>query len=441
MSANILRSVGGATVGKHFRSLASKVVLSTTRLPSYFAPTTSRMFHGSVAVREKEQSDTPLTETVRDFLDPSDFFSELKSRGLDFYTGVPDSLLKDYCAYVTDHSEKGKHVIAANEGCAVGIAAGYHLATRKIPIVYMQNSGFGNTVNPLLSLADAKIYSIPMLLMIGWRGEPGKKDEPQHMVQGKAMASLLTDMNISYEVLPDFIEGARESLDTALHYIKTRQSPYAFLVKRQCFVPYKLKTKIVSQYKMTRERAIEIIVKESAKWDIVVSTTGFASRELYELRNKHNQGHERDFLTVGSMGHATSIALGIAISKPSRQVITLDGDGACLMHMGGMTLPAPLGLKNYKHILLNNGSHDSVGGQPTVGFHVSFPKIAEGCGYSHVESVDSEEGLAEAFKNLKASEGPSFLEIKITGGARKDLGRPKTSPLDNKKGFMNFLDA
>jgi len=398
----------------------------------------SRAFHNSATMRG---GNTVYDETIRNFLEPSELFGELQNRGFDFYTGVPDSLLKDYCAYVTDNSAPGKHVIAANEGSAVGIGAGYHMATGQTPVVYMQNSGFGNTVNPLLSLADAKVYSIPMLLLIGWRGEPGKKDEPQHLVQGKAMSSLLTDMNISYEVMPDFIEGARESLDTAKHYLNSRKAPYALLIKRQTFTPYKLENTVENKYDMTREEAIEIIIKTQGEWDVTVATTGFTSRELYEIRAKHGTGHNKDFLTVGSMGHASSIAVGIAMAKKTRQVLTLDGDGACLMHMGAMAIPSSLGLKNFKHVILNNGSHDSVGGQPTVGFDVDFMKIADGCGYKWVKSVSDATELEAAYKELKAIDGPALLEVKVGSGARSNLGRPKTSPQQNKDGFMNFLNA
>eukprot|EP00462_Mataza_sp_D1_P016908 CAMPEP_0175173276 /NCGR_PEP_ID=MMETSP0087-20121206/31952_1 /TAXON_ID=136419 /ORGANISM="Unknown Unknown, Strain D1" /LENGTH=382 /DNA_ID=CAMNT_0016464547 /DNA_START=59 /DNA_END=1207 /DNA_ORIENTATION=- len=381
-----------------------------------------------------------MTETVRNFLDPKDFYNELDENGMNFYTGVPDSLLKDYCAYVTDNAPAKNHIIAANEGCSVAIAAGYHLATRKIPVVYMQNSGFGNTVNPLLSLADPKVYKIPMLLLIGWRGEPGKKDEPQHMVQGKVMSSLLADMGIQFEVLPDYFEGAQEAIATAKQYMDSRRAPYALLVKRQTFEKYKLQTTIPNLHAMNREDAIKVILENTGIWDVIVGSTGFTSRELYEVRVALEQGHARDFLTVGSMGHATSIALGIATSKPSRQVITLDGDGACLMHMGAMAIPSAMECKNFKHILLNNGAHDSVGGQPTVGFSVDFQKIAAGCNYKWSKRVETAEDLATAVKEFREADGPAFLEVLIKGGARDDLGRPKSSPQKNKEDFMTFLD-
>ena len=238
-----------STVSSHITQPRAALHTSPTSSssPSLPSPTTSHLDTAPASSPTSSpsvsaDSETPLTETVRYFLEPKDLYSSLLDQGLDFYCGVPDSLLKDFCAYVTDTAPASRHVITANEGAAIGLAAGYHLATRRFPIVYMQNSGFGNSVNPLLSLADPKVYSIPMLLLIGWRGEPGKKDEPQHIVQGKVMSSLLTDMNIQFEVLPDYIEGAREAIETAVHYLKKRQGPYALLVKRQTFTSYKLKS-------------------------------------------------------------------------------------------------------------------------------------------------------------------------------------------------------
>jgi len=385
--------------------------------------------------------ETPLTETIRDFLNPADFYKTLKERGLDFYTGVPDSLLKDFCAYVSDHSPPENHIITANEGSAVGVATGYHLATKKYPIVYMQNSGFGNAVNPLLSLADPKVYSIPMLLLIGWRGEPGKKDEPQHLVQGKIMSSLLADMNIHFEILPDFLEGAIEAIDTAVHHMENRPGPYAFLVKRQCFTKYKMKNVEPNAYHLTREEILRLVLDHVGPWDVLVGTTGFLSRELYEIREERKQDHKREFLTVGSMGHASAIALGIAHTKRSRQVVCLDGDGAMLMHMGTMATIGTMRVGNLKHVLINNGSHDSVGGQPTRAFQLDFTAMARGAGYQWAKVVSTPDEVKAGMTELLAVEGPALLEIRSNKGARKNLGRPKKTPLENKVEFMRFLQG
>ena len=386
-------------------------------------------------------AETPLTETVRYFLEPKDLYESLAELGLDFYCGVPDSLLKDFCAYVSDTAPPSKHVITANEGAAVGLAAGYHLATRRFPVVYMQNSGFGNSVNPLISLCDPKVYAVPMLLLIGWRGEPGKKDEPQHIVQGKAMSSLLTDLNIAFEVLPDYIEGAREALETAVHYLKRRQGPYAFLVKRQTFTSYRMRSLQPNVHSMTREAACAAVMDRMGNWDVLVTTTGFTSREVYELRESRQQDHRREFLTVGSMGHASIIAMGIAISKPSRSVFCLDGDGAAIMHMGSLATIGQSKAANLRHVLINNGSHDSVGGQPTAGFDIRFCDIAAACGYRWTRQVSSEDDLRGALDEMRAVDGPALLEVLVNKGARKNLGRPKSSPVQNKTDFMAFLDG
>lgn len=382
----------------------------------------------------------PLSETERDFLPPDVFYKQLTERGFDFFTGVPDSLLKDFCGYVADNHPQDKHIIAANEGTSVAIAAGYHMATRKFPLVYMQNSGLGNTINPLLSLVHPKVYKIPMLLLIGWRGEPGKKDEPQHMVQGKIMNSLITDVGISYEVLPDYEDGAAAALDLALFHMKNRGSPYAFLVRRQCFVKYDIKNPVTSNYPLSREQAIEVIIDKLGKYDVAVGTTGFPSRELYEMRIKKGQSIQQDFYCVGSMGHASSIAMGIALAKPSKKVYCFDGDGAFLMHMGAAAQIGARNVANFRHILLNNGSHDSVGGQPTIGFDVNFPMVAEACGYKYVASVTTPEEINAAFQAMEKVNGAAFLEIKLRRKTRKDLGRPKSEPKDNKELFMQFLD-
>lgn len=393
---------------------------------------------GAVAAQTKEDVG-PLDELVRDFVPPAAFYDALGKRGVDFFTGVPDSLLKDFCAYVTDNAPRDRHVIAANEGSAVALAAGYHMATGNVPLVYLQNSGLGNTVNPLLSLADSKVYSIPMLLLIGWRGEPGKKDEPQHRVQGQLTPGMLASMGIQFEVLPDYVEGVEETLDSALDYTKRRNSPFALLVKRQTFEQYKLVNKESNPYELNREDALRVALKALDDWDVVVGTTGFTSREVFELREQWEQGHERDFLTVGSMGHASAIAMGVALAKPSRQVFTFDGDGALIMHMGNMASVGLSGMKNFKHIVLNNGSHDSVGAQPTGALAMDIPTIAKGCGYKETIVASTAEEIEAGIAKLRVTEGPALLELRVKPGARKDLGRPTTTTLENKKAFMDFL--
>ena len=331
------------------------------------------------------------------------------------------------------------NIIAANEGNAVAIAAGYHMSTGKYPCVYLQNSGIGNIINPLLSLAHQGVYSIPMLLMIGWRGEPGKKDEPQHMIQGEKTAPLLTAAGINYEVLPDFMEGAASAVETAINYMKTRSSPYVFIVKRQTFGDYDQKSPFSSKFPLSREECIGSILQHIGEFDPIVATTGFASRELYELEEKVKKRAHSSFLCVGSMGHASSIALGVALQKKSRKIICLDGDGAVLMHMGAMALIGGHKARNIVHIILNNGCHESVGAQPTVGDKVSFTGIAKACGYPQTFSVQTKEEIADAMNKCTTTNGPTLIEVKCGVNTRKDLGRPKQSPKQNKKEFMQFL--
>jgi phosphonopyruvate decarboxylase len=363
------------------------------------------------------------------------FYNRLTESGVGFFTGVPDSLLKDFCAYITGNTEEQNHIIAVNEGAAVALACGYHLATGRIPLVYMQNSGIGNAVNPLLSLADNEVYRIPLVLVIGWRGEPDVHDEPQHIKQGKVTCTLLKAMGISYAVLENTEAGANLQIENCFDTIKKTQSPYAFVIRKDTFAPYTLQ-KEESNAAITREEAIEAIA--SCRDGIIVSTTGMISRELYELRENENPvNHERDFLTVGSMGHASSIALSIALQKPRIQVTCLDGDGAALMHMGALAAIGTKKPRNFCHIVLNNGAHDSVGGQPTIAPLIDLPAIARACGYVHVYQARTKEELKSIL--AEKNEELNFIEVIVKKGARKNLGRPKSSPIENKTAFMNCI--
>lgn len=369
-----------------------------------------------------------------------DFYDCLKSSNIDFFTGVPDSLLKDICNYITDLTPKKNNIIAANEGGAIGLAMGYNLASSKIPLVYMQNSGFGNTINPLLSLADQKVYSIPMLLLVGWRGEPGVKDEPQHLKQGLVSEELLKTMNIPYSVISNDSSDFENIIKNAMETINNKQTPYVLLIRKGTFEPYLLKNKIITDYDLNREDAIKKIIDLISDEDIVVATTGKTSREVFEYRVEKGMGHEKDFLTVGGMGHANQIALGISIAKPERRVFCIDGDGAVLMHTGSMGIIGDIKPKNFKHIIINNGAHDSVGGQPTIGFKINFGKIATAFNYKDVFSIKSLYEFDKVFDSFCNSIGPSLLEIVVNKGARKDLGRPTISPKENKINFKSFIN-
>ena len=369
------------------------------------------------------------------------FFKKLIEFDISFFSGVPDSLLKNICGFISDNVDNKSHIIAANEGNALAIGIGYHLSTGKLPLIYMQNSGLGNVINPLLSLADPDVYSVPMLLMIGWRGQPGVKDEPQHKKQGRVTLKMLDTMEVPYEILSKDTNNkqAEEIIKKASKIALKTNSPYAIVVQKDSFSKYQIKKKRTVNYPLYREDAIKAIVDNLDDKDIVISTTGVTSRELFEYREKLSLGHEKDFLTVGGMGHANQIALGIALQKPNRRVFCLDGDGAALMHMGSMAINGNIECNNFKHIIFNNGAHDSVGGQPTVGFSVDLQGIAKASGYDIVLEAETNEEVINCLKKLKTLNGKVFLEIKIKKGFRDDLGRPKTTPKENKKHLMKFI--
>ena len=370
---------------------------------------------------------------------PSFFYNLLSKYGIEFYAGVPDSLLKNLCAYITDNADKKNNIIAANEGGAIGLAAGYHLATGGIPVVYMQNSGLGNTINPLLSLTDKEVYNMPVLLVIGWRGEPNVHDEPQHIKQGKVTIPLLDCMGIRNEIIADNENDLQTQIANAVNYMKTTNEVFALVVKKGTFDSYKLKNNRQYDYALEREEAIQMVAASMDKKAVVVSTTGKISRELFEYRENSEHAHHRDFLTVGSMGHASQIALGIALNKPDRNIYCFDGDGAVIMHMGSMGIVGEMAPKNFFHIVFNNGAHDSVGGQPTIGLNIDIPNIAACCGYKKVISVEKREELQEILTSLADNEGPVLLEIKVKKGSRDNLGRPTTTPIENKTALMDFI--
>lgn len=373
-------------------------------------------------------------------VNPEQFIKTLQVNGVNFFAGVPDSLLKNVCAYITDNVAPDRNIITANEGAAVGVAAGHYLATGEVPLVYMQNSGIGNAVNPLLSLADEKVYSIPMIVMIGWRGEPGVHDEPQHVKQGAVTLSLLDAMEIPWLVLPENDSEVNAALDSIVSSCRKTCKPHAIVIKKGTFGPYRLQSKVPNENPVCREEAMKCVVGTIPSDSIIVSTTGKLSRELYEYRDGKGMSHESDFLTVGSMGHSSSIALGIALAKPDRKVFCFDGDGAFIMHMGAISNIGNLAPKNYIHVLFNNGAHESVGGQPTLGFKIDVPAIALACGYRKAVSVSSADEIQSTLSELIQSEGPSLMEIKVGIKSREDLGRPKTTPVENKEAFMNFIE-
>lgn len=372
---------------------------------------------------------------------PKQFVESLGENGISFFTGVPDSLLKDFLSYVEECVPKDNRVTSANEGNAIAIAAGYHLATNKVAGVYMQNSGLGNAINPLTSLADKEVYAIPMLLIIGWRGEPGVSDEPQHIKQGKITGALLESLGIPYEVLSADMseENIGSGITRMSELARTEGKPCALLVKSGTFEAYPAHKPVSEVGSLGREEAIGMVLDSLEGNEIVVSTTGKISRELYEERKRRGEAAGKDFLTVGSMGHASQIALSIAHQKKDKQVYCLDGDGATIMHMGALATTGWLAPHNFKHIVLNNLAYESVGGQASAAGIIDLPNIAKSCGYVFVASARTKEELLSLLASFRSQKGPAFLEIRVNLESRKDLGRPKESPSENKKQFMAFV--
>ena len=371
-------------------------------------------------------------------IQPEAFYEELRRNHFSFFTGVPDSLLKDLCGYIAHKVPAERHVINANEGSAVALAAGYHLATGRTAVVYLQNSGTGNAINPLLSLADPAVYAIPMLLIIGWRGEPGVTDEPQHVTQGRIMVELLNSLELDHAVL-DTQSDVASVVRNAADRISSTSRPYVLLVRKGAFAPYAVAERPAGGARFARPEAIEAIIRALEPDDLVVSTTGMTSREVFALRERLGQSHANDFLTVGSMGHASQIALGIAGQVRPRQVICIDGDGALLMHMGSLAIIGTQRPPNLKHIVINNGAHDSVGGQPTSGRSIDLVAIARACGYVRADSVADASGLDAALGRLRRETVLALLEIRCDSYPHTEAGRPTTTPIDNKHAFMQAI--
>lgn len=370
---------------------------------------------------------------------PGDAFAAFERAGVTFWTGVPDSLLKDFCRYVEDHAREGDHVIAASEGGAVALAAGHHLATGAVCGVYLQNSGLGNTINPLVSLADPAVYRIPIVLLIGWRGQPGTRDEPQHVRQGETTLQMLDAIGVPTRVAESDTPAFVESVDWAVTTALARSGPTALVVPARTFAGYEGRRAGELETLPLREAALAAIAGALPADMAIVATTGKTSRELYELRQRVG-GPPRDFLTVGSMGHASQIALGIALARPEQGVCIFDGDGAALMHLGAFAVIGEHGRGNLRHVLFNNRAHESVGGQPTPTRRLDFVSLALAAGYHWAEGVDELDALPDLVAALCAQPGPALLEVRVRQGSRPDLGRPKESPDVNRARFMAWLD-
>ena len=369
---------------------------------------------------------------------PINYLNSLLSLNVNFFTGVPDSLLKEFCACVQETCGQEQHLIAANEGGAVGLAIGHYLGTGNVPMVYLQNSGLGNMINPLLSLASDEVYGIPMLIMLGWRGEPGVNDEPQHIHQGRVTVDTLEGMDVPYVILSSDENEAIKQTSDAINLAKKMESPVFLIVRKNSFEVFPV-NKLRSDLFLSREQAIIGVAENLQKDSVVICTTGMPSRELFEFRSLHKQGHFRDFLTVGGMGHASQIALGLSMVQKKRTVYCFDGDGAALMHMGSFAINGQSSAENLIHLVFNNGVHDSVGGQPTVGLGVSLCAIATACGYVSAKTAVSMDEIVKALEFVESNPGPHFIDIHVRPGNRKDIGRPTTTPVENKLAFMKNM--
>lgn len=356
-------------------------------------------------------------------IDQTQFFEKLYELGVDFFTGVPDSFLNGFCDHLIQTVSTDRHVIAANEGNAIAIASGYYFATGKLPLVYMQNSGLGNALNPLVSLVDNNVYQVPLLLLVGWRGEPGTElKHPQHKMQGNITLKIMEMLNIPYFIAEDDIEKLKAQIEIAVAKAKENKIPVAIVGRKGVFAREKKKIRMSGKYPMSRREAIEVLLDTLPQNTIYVATTGRATRELYFLREERMEGHQRDFLNLGAMGHASSVALGIALAKRDTRVVCLDGDSAAIMHMGSFTTVGKLKIPNLMHVVLNNGAHESVGGQPSAGDTANFTKIAENSGYQTIgKAVTYKEEFIDAIQKLENEKEPVFIDVKIDNGLKKDL--------------------
>jgi phosphonopyruvate decarboxylase len=380
-------------------------------------------------------------------IDPARFVAHLAEHGVSMYTGVPDSLLKTFGKHVHDALPRAQHVITANEGAAVGLALGHHLRTSEVAAVYLQNSGFGNTVNPVLSLADPDVYGVPMLVIVGWRGQPGVKDEPQHVKQGRVQTALLDALELPWAVLPSDPVAAERTVEETLRAAVEGSTPAFLLVEKGTFGEAPATPAAdgddapPTSDLPSREEALTALVDAIGDGPVLVSTTGMLSRELFELRERTGGDASRDFLTVGGMGHASSIALGVALREPEREVWCLDGDGALLMHAGTLAVIADHAPERYLHVVFNNGVHDSVGGQPTSIDRVDVPALARAMGYRHAAATSDLTTLPAEVARLRERGGPSLLELRVRPGNRDGIGRPTRTPAESKRAFMDALGA
>lgn len=373
-------------------------------------------------------------------MDASAFLDCLIDQKVSFFTGVPDSYLHGFCSDLTMRDDSS-NVVAANEGNAIAVAVGHYLSTGSIPLVYMQNSGLGNAVNPLASLACKPMLGVPMILLVGWRGDPWHPDHVQHELQGKATPKILEDLDIPFKILGEEGFSADEASEWAVSEARAIGAPVALLAPKGVLSGSKNPVDDAS-YPLSREEAISVILGAVPSDAVFCATTGRTSRELFHLRESRGEAHSLDYLNVGSMGHASSVALGLALGKPGRRIVCLDGDAAALMHMGALAVIPSLDVPNLLHIVLNNGAHESVGGQPSVGWEVDFTSMAEACGYETVgRPVSDVEGIVSAISELSECGKAAFLDVRIHSGMRLDIPGLEIDPAAMRDGIMEELGS
>lgn len=366
-------------------------------------------------------------------------FKALEGMGVNFFTGVPDSLLNDFCLYLVKNIPDGQHVMAANEGNAVAIAAGHYMATGDIPVVYMQNSGIGNATNPLLSLTHDCVYGIPMILVIGWRGDPAINDHAQHKKQGELTPVLMDDMDIPYEILDDE-NTVIQKFEWAVGKAKEISAPVALIAKKAILTEKVKKQEYAESPLMNREEAVSAVVDILGKDVIYLGTTGRATREVHEQLKAHGIGDGHEFQNVGSMGHVSSVGLGIALAKPKQKVVVFDGDAAAVMHLGALATNCRYKAGNMIHIVLNNGVNESVGGQPSAGYVVNLTDIAAACGYrTPGHAIETKEELQQIVREQKDGDMPLFIDVHVRQGIRKDMPKLNIDHKAQKTALMENL--
>ncbi|MBY8989908.1 MAG: phosphonopyruvate decarboxylase [Candidatus Lokiarchaeota archaeon] len=369
-----------------------------------------------------------------------DFINTLNKYEFTFFTGIPDSTFKEFMKFLSENKSINlNNIIACNECEAIALATGYHLSTNKIGIVYLQNSGLGKAVNPITSLCDPEVYSIPILLMIGWRGEPGKNDAPQHKKMGMVTLPLLDTLQIPYVILDPSLESIDRELIKAKSYLTKHKGPYAFVFRRNFFEEYKINKDSSNNYSLTTTDVINLIMENLDNTEVIISTTGYISRILYGYRVSRMLDHNKSFYNVGSMGCASSIGLGIALQKPNRRIIIFDGDGAVIMQMGAFTTIGKNSPSNFVHVIFDNEAHESTGGQPTNSPKIDFSAIAKACNYKSVFLIQSRKELLNCMDYIKNGKGPILIHIKINLSQNKDLKRPEKLLKEYREEFMQNL--